>query len=647
MAPNYYTKVLHINPFMNYKNFLIILFFVGYNYTVAQSKKDILFTVADQPIYSDEFVRVFNKNRDIVADENKKSVEDYLDLYINYKLKLKQAYDLKYDTISSFKKELNSYREQLIIPFLTDSKITEALVQEAFDRSKLEINASHILVGVPQKASPADALKAYTKIIEARMEVVNGKPFEEVAKKYSEDPSAQKNGGNLGYFTVFNMVYDFENAAYTTPIDEVSMPFRTQFGYHIVKVNDKRVSKGEVEVAHIMIKENSTDSLYAKTKIEEVYAKVKQGSPFHFLANLHSDDKTSALNGGALPKFNANRMVKSFSDVAFSLENVDDISKPFKTNFGWHIVKLLKKHPITDLESRRNELMRNIEKNERSKRAGKSVVSKLMQSYTIDENNELKTFFIKNDTIQLNANLERPIFTINGAKTNASELIEFSEGRNNNQKDIYTSFLEVKVLDYFKANLEKTDAEFAFTMQEYKDGLLLFELLQDKVWKKAENDTVALIAYFNKNADKYNLKKRGDVILASCSKKEKAVLVKKMLEANKSIEEIKAAVNEDPIIHVLFTKGILEENHKKFPKDFVLQDKGVSRVFEEGSQNYSIVKTIHVLPSEPMEFKKARGLVINDFQDQLEKDWIANLKSQYPVEVNKKTLKRIIKESQN
>ncbi|MCL4126842.1 UNVERIFIED_CONTAM: hypothetical protein GTU68_011085 [Idotea baltica] len=478
------------------------------------------------------------------------------------------------------------------------------------------------------------------------MEVINGQAFEDVAKKYSEDPSAQKNGGNLGYFTAFNMVYDFENAAYSTDVDKVSMPFRTQFGYHIVKVNDKKASKGEVEVAHIMIKENANDTLYAKTKIEEVYAKANQGTPFHFLANLHSDDKTSALNGGALPKFNANRMIKSFSDVSFSLKNVDDISKPFKTNYGWHIVKLLKKHPITDLESRREELVQKIEKNERSKRAGKSVVTKLINSYTIDKDMELQQLFFKNDTIQLNKKINSPIFTINGDKTNVSDLIEYSKGRNNNQKDIYNSFLELKVLDYFKANLEKTDAEFALTMQEYKDGLLLFELLQDKVWKKAENDSVALKSYFNKNSDKYVLKKRGDVILASCTQKDKAELVKQMLESEKSLEDIKAAVNEDPIIHVIFTKGILEENHKKFPKNFKLGVLGVSNVFEEVSNSFLIVKTLNILPSEPMEFKKARGLVINDFQEQLEKDWIVDLKKKYPVKVNKKALKRIVKQIQ-
>lgn len=632
---------------MNFKNLLMCLFFVNFICIGAQTKKDILFTVADQPVYKDEFVRVFNKNRDIVAEEHKKTIAEYLELYINYKLKLKQAYDLKYDTISSFKDELNSYREQLIVPFLTDSKITEALVQEAYNRSKWEINANHILVGLPAKALPSDTLKAYKKISEARMKVLNGLLFEEVAKQYSEDPSAIQNGGNLGYFTVFDMVYDFENAAYNTEIGRISMPFRTQFGYHIVKVNDKRESKGEVEVAHIMIKENPTDSLYAKTKVEEVYAKVIQGSPFHFMANLHSDDKTSALNGGALPKFNAHRMIKPFSDVAFSLKEVGDISKPFKTNYGWHIVKLLKKHPIGDMVSRRTELVQKIEKNERSKRAGKSVVKKLMNNYTIDTDERLKNIFLKNDIAQINKNLDNIIFTINGNKTNLSDLVEYGKGKNKNQTAVFNTFLELKVLEYFKANLEKTDNDFAITMQEYKDGLMLFELLQDKVWKKAETDTVALKTYFAKNSANYIMKKRGDVVIASCTQKEKAEIVRKMLEDGKNLEEIKDAVNENPIIHVIFTKGVLEENHKKFPKEFSLSNVGISKVFEENNNNFVVVKTKKILPPEPMEFNKARGMVINDYQEQLEKDWISDLKNQYPVKVNKKVFKKISKENQD
>jgi len=629
---------------MNFKNLICILFLASSIYTQAQSKKNILFTVVDDPVYIDEFNQVFNKNRDIVTEENKKSIEEYLELYINYKLKLKQAYELKYDTVSAYKKELNNYREQLIIPYLTDSKITEALVKEAYDRMKIEINANHILVSVPQKASPKDTLKAYQKIIEARMKIVNGAPFEQIAKEYSDDPSAQKNGGNLGYFTVFDMVYPFENAAYQTKINEVSKPFKTRFGYHIVKVNENRDSKGEIEVAHIMIKENAEDSLVAKTKIEELYAKLLQGDSFKFLAKMHSDDKNSAINEGAIPKFKHNRMIKSFADIAFSLKAENDISKPFKTRFGWHIVKLIKKHPIQGFDKMQEELVRKIEKNERSKAAGKSIVNKLLNEYDIAKDDKLAQLFLKNETDGIQQNLKKSIFTINGEKTSLSDLIDFSKTHsNNNVEETYNDLLEFKTLNYFKDNLEKTDANFAFTMQEYRDGLLLFDLLQDKVWNRAEKDTVALKDFFDKNTAKYSWKKRGEVIIASCTNNDKALLVKKHLEEGKDIEEIKRLVNEGPVIHVIFTKKTLEEGHKKLPDNFKLNNVGVSDVMTIDATNFVIVKIIKIINPEPKEFKKAKGMVINDFQEHLEKQWIKELRKQYPVKVNKRALKKVIK----
>ncbi|HBS12851.1 MAG TPA: peptidylprolyl isomerase [Flavobacteriaceae bacterium] len=632
---------------MNFKPLFIVLFLISIC-SQAQTKKNTLFTVVNTPVSIDEFNKVFNKNRDIVAEENKKSIEDYLELYINYKLKLKQAYELKYDTISVYKKELNSYREQLITPYLTDSKITDDLVKEAYDRMKIEVNASHILISLPPKASPQDTLKAYQKIIEARLKIINGSSFEEVAKAYSEDPSAQNNGGNLGYFSVFDMVYPFENVAFNTKEGEVSMPFKTKFGYHIVKVNKKRASKGEIEVAHIMIKDNVEDSLFAKTKIKELYTKVLQGDSFKFLAKMHSDDKNSAVNGGAIPKFKYNRMIKSFADVAFSLNETNKVSKPFKTQFGWHIVKLIKKHPIKAFDQMHDELTQKIEKNERAKIAGKSIVNKLMNKYTITKDNNLVQLFLKNEIDSTQQELKQPVFIINGAKTQLNALVDYSKTHGNtNSEVIVNDFLEIQILNYFKDNLEKTDADFAFTMQEYRDGLLLFDLLQDKVWNRAENDTIALKVFFDKNAQKYYWPKRGDVTIASCTKKDKALLVQKYLKNDISIDEIKRLVNEGPVIHVIFTKRILEEGDKKLPTNFKLNTVGVSNIIKIDTTNFVIIKTNKIMHPEPMEFKKAKGRVINDFQEYIEKQWIKELRQQYPVKINKRALKKVIKQNQN
>ena len=631
---------------MHFKNILFFIFLLGFAGLNAQQRKKVLFTVDKQPVYTDEFMKVFNKNRNIVSEENKKSIEEYLELYINYKLKLRQAYDLKYDTVSAYKKELAQYKEQLIAPYLKDNTITDKLVREAYERTKKEVNASHILIRLQPKATPKDTLKAYQKIMEARNKIIEGTPFETVAKQYSEDPSVQKNGGNLGYFSAFAMVYPFENAAYQTNVGEISQPFRTQFGYHIVKVNAVRDSKGEVEVAHIMIKNDKKDSLQAKTKIYELFAKLNQGMDFELLARQQSEDRSSAVNGGKLAKFNATRMIKSFADVAFSLKNENDISTPFQTRYGWHIVKLIKKYPIGDFNSVKDELTQKIEKSKRYKLAGTSIVKRLIKEYHITKNTELLQSYFNNDTAVISKNSATAIFSINGVTTALGELIKYGRQRpNKSTKDIFTDFFETKVLAYYKDNLEKTDPSFAFTLQEYKDGLLLFDLLQDKVWKRAEQDTLGLKAFFTKNQDKYFWKKRGDVIIASCTRKDKALLVKKYLEEGKEIDEIKKLVNDGPIIHVLFTRRVVEENHDKLPKGFVFDTVGVSDVIDDGN-GFTIVKTFQIMPPQPMLLSEAKGNVINDYQDYLDKQWIRELRQQYPVKVKKKVLKKLIKQNQ-
>ena len=258
------------------KKVLILLFLSVTVIVNAQNKKDrVLFTVDGEPVYTSEFLQVYNKNKDVVNKENKKDIEEYLGLFINYKLKLKQAYNLKLDTVPAYLKEFNKYKKQLIEPYLKDRKVTDKLVKEAYNRTKYEVKAKHILIIVKLNASPADTLKAYNKALEARKEILEGKKFEDVAKKYSQDPSAKENGGNLGYFSAFSMVYPFESAAYNTNVGEVSMPFRTRFGFHIVGVDDKRLSEGEIQVAHIMIKEKKEDSTYAKKQINDIYNKLK------------------------------------------------------------------------------------------------------------------------------------------------------------------------------------------------------------------------------------------------------------------------------------------------------------------------------------------------------------------------------------
>ena len=360
------------------KKLILILLITFVLPTNAQHKKDkVLLTIDDQPVYTSEFLRVYNKNKDVVSEENKKDITEYLDLFINYKLKLKDAKELKLDTVKSYLNEFNKYKKQLIEPYLKDRAVTDKLVKEAYNRLKKEVKASHILVLVKPNASPSDTLKAYNKVLKAREEILAGADFAKVAKKQSEDPSAKQNGGDLGYFSAFSMVYPFETAAFTTPVGQISMPFRTRFGYHIVKVYDVRDSKGEIKVAHIMIRDKKNDNAYAANQINDIYNKYKQGEKFELLAKKYSDDKSSAVKGGVIRRFSQGRMIQPFADISFALEKVGDVSKPFKTKFGWHIVKLIAKYPVASFDKMKDELTKKVEKGERSVLIGKSITSKL------------------------------------------------------------------------------------------------------------------------------------------------------------------------------------------------------------------------------------------------------------------------------
>lgn len=609
-----------------------------------QQSDEVLMTIENQPIFSSEFLRVYNKNKDVVSEENKKDIHEYLELFINYKLKLRDAKDLKLDTIQSYKKEFNKYKEQLLEPFLKDREVSDFLVKEAYERSKKEVKASHILVLVKPNAKPNDTLNAYNKVLDARNLILSGKAFEEVAKKYSEDPSVKDNGGNLGYFSAFGMVYPFENAAFNTKVGEVSMPFRTRYGFHILKVFDKRESKGEVKVAHIMIRDKKTDTTFAKKQIEDIYNKFSQGESFEKLAKKYSDDKASAAKGGVIRKFTQGKMIQPFADISFALENKGDVSKPFETKFGWHILKLIDRYPIGTFENLKESLTQKVEKGERSVLIGKSIANKLKTKYQPNFNTELynRTFNqnkINNDKNgHTNLIENNTILTIKDKKYTVSNLRTYLD---KNPSKNYNDFIDDKLIAYYKENLELENLEFAATLQEYRDGLLLFDLLQKKIWTKAEKDTIGLQNFFDKNVTKYVWKKRMEADIASSTKQEKADLVLKYMNQGKTVKEIKELVNEGATIHVLFNSGTYEIGSDKLPNNFIIQ-KG-AKIYKEDDANFTIVNTLKILESSPKELTDVKGKVISDYQDYLEKEWIKELRGRYTVNVNKKVFEQLVK----
>ena len=485
--------------------FLITLFLITAFSVFSQKDSDVLFFVDGAPISVLEFKNVYKKNLNLIQEKDKKSIQENLDLYIDFKLKLKEAYRLKLNETRSYLREIETYKNQLISPYLQDTAFLSKLVKDAYYRTKYKVNVSHVLVKVPSNAKPADTLKAYNKIQKARNEVLSGKDFHKIALAYSDDQSVKSNDGNLGFFTAFKMVYPFENTAYQTKIGQISKIFKTNFGYHFLKVNDLQLSEGEVEVAHLLIRDQSRRG---KFKIDSIYTSIQNGADFEKLVAQYSDDKSSVSKGGKLSKFGIGRMVKPFEEEVFKLKKEGSFSLPFKTQFGWHIIKLIKKHPVKSFKEMKNELTERVRTGGGARMSDMHVLKKLKSKNNIVTYNEAKEVFNLNDIRAAKKDtLQQTILTINDKKIKQERFLDFIINRRHKTIDLlFTDFLNDEILIYFKENLKYSHPEFAKTLKEYEEGLLVFDLLQQKVWEKSSKDTLGLKNYFYKNKSKYTFK---------------------------------------------------------------------------------------------------------------------------------------------
>ncbi len=492
----------------------VLVFFVSFS-VFSQKKDKVLLTIDATPIKVSEFKRVYEKNLGVIEDSMAKDIAKNLDLFINYKLKVREAYAMQLDTLPAYKREIEGYKNQLAAPYLQDDAFTKKLIADTYYRIKNELKASHILIKLPKNFEPKDTLEAYNKIVAARDKIVAGASFESVAREVSEDPSVKTNGGSLGYFGAFKMVFDFEDAAYNTKIGEVSQPFRTRFGYHIVKPEATRVSKGEIEIAHILV----TDStLKGKGVIDTVYQKLQQGAKFKDLAKQYSNDVNSKNKGGKLRRFGKGMMIKLYEEKGFALENKGDFTPPFKTRYGWHILQLIEKYPVQSFEEMKEEVAEKVKRTGRINLSDKVVLDRLKKQYAIVENEPAK-WILKSKKIQeipLDS-LQDVLLRINEKEIYQSDFVKFSKNRRGQNPAIYyTTYVDQQVLSYFKENLVHTSPEYSYTLQEYQEGLLLFELMQQKIWDKSAKDTLGLQNFFNERKSTYNAKElqeiRGKVI---------------------------------------------------------------------------------------------------------------------------------------
>lgn len=639
-----------------------------------------------ETVTSQEFLSVFMKNN--LSDEplTKQGLEEYMELFINYKLKVKEAEALGMDTISSFKNELAGYRDQLAKPYLNDQSVTEKLVKEAWERMQEDVRVSHILVSLPQDPSPKDTLEAWEKISEAYNKLMNGADFGEVAAKYSDDPYAKDipatemspgrkgNKGDLGYFTVFDMVYEFENAAYNTKVGEISPITRSVFGYHIVKVTDRQPAMGRALVAHVFIPHprtgQATDSVDVEKKINEIYEiYLTEDISFEDLAKEYSQDRNNAHSGGVLRWFNVHGLVPQFVERINDME-IGDVSEPVMSMYGWHIIRLLERERPRSFEGSAGNIRQRLSKDARAQLAKSYVIKKIKDDFGFKEwpknveriSKYIDTTIFNNKWEAEKSNILRdnkPLFRISKKRYSVADFGKWLQNRqtrtgsgdieffvNNRVKE----FTENSLLNYKENRLEELYPDFRNLMNEYRDGILLFDLMDKKVWSKAVIDTIGLEEFYEKHKNEYQWPERVDAAVFITKDMQHMIQAIMLVDWGLTPEEVLDSLRRDTAIDINAYSGIFQRN------DDILLDKinwyvGVTDIRPLPEEHplypgYYIIQMKEVLPPGPKELSEVRGIMISRYQEELEKNWLQYLHEKYRVEINNEALEALYKNNQ-
>jgi len=637
------------------KNYILLILLI---FNLSAYSQEVLLEIDNDKITLDEFSHIFNKNNEN-EEIDKAYLDEYVELFINFKLKVKEAKNLGFDTVPSFINELEGYRKQLSKPYLRDDNFNDELFDEALDRIQYDINANHILINIVDENND----EALNKIKDIRKQILNGNvSFEEAAVKFSDDKSALDNKGNLGYFTAFMMVYDFETAAYTTPIGEISQPVKTKYGYHILKVNEKRKAVGERKVAHIMFKTGKNAKpkkiQEAKDKIFETYELLKNGDRFAEVAERFSEDRSTAVKGGILPPFGVGKMVSEFETKSFELQNLGDFSEPFQTDFGWHIVMLLEDNPVIMNDDLYLKVKTGIERDSRSKLSAEFMAKKLKDQYKIKvykENfNSLRRAAVKDVKNSIwdgkNAlDLDNPLFKIESMTFYQNDFTDFilkNQKNNNNFDNLYLEFLDKSLFVFEETQLEKKYPEFKALLNEYKEGILLFDLTNKNVWKKAVDDSIGLADYFSQNIDKYKWEERISASVYSCIDLSTAKKVKNLLyklnRGNTDNQTILEKVNKESPLNLEISTKYFSRGENEYI-DNISWKKGISKDIKKDDGGYVLVNVMDVLPAGDMSLNDVKGKVISDYQKYLDDQWISQLRNKYKFSVNKELLYSLIK----
>jgi len=626
----------------------------------AQSKRNqqptVLFSVNRTPTFTDEFIYLYKKNhQNKPEDFTEAKINEYLTLFINFKLKVTEAKAFGMDTTSKFTKEFKTYREDLKKPYRAEPDALEKLTKEAYEHLTQEVRASHILINLKPDAFPADTLAAFNKIGDIKKRIAAGEDFEKLARELSEDPSAKYNGGDLGYFTAMQMVYPFEEAAYKTDKGEITNIVRTRFGYHLIKVVDKKPARGEVEVSHILLRTGTPNDVKIKNKAFEIFDQLKAGRAWDELCKENSEDSNTKDSGGKLRAFGVGALasVPEFENTAFAMQKPGDLSDPFQSSIGWHIVRLEKKIPLPPYSELAESLKRKVARDERLQISQQAMAAKRRKDFGFVEVPETKKTILSLADSSLTkgkwsyrgqaALLTQKLFSIQNSVVTVAQFISFLKTNQASSTmipaaymdQLYNYFVEETITSAEEEKLKIEKPEYKNLLTEYREGILFFEIMEKEIWNKASEDTLGQLNYYERNATKYQGGNRVEARIFSATDKE-------------LIEDFKKKVAKGDTLK--------EADLKKFKsvQPFRNYEKGESKVIDkvtwaaglqetELDKNFYLVEIARLVAPGTKTFREARASVISDYQVELEKKWLDSLRKKYPVEIHKKRKKIVIK----
>lgn len=640
--------------------FILVL---AFNFAAqAQMEKDpVLFTVNGEDVRVSEFQYIYEKTNGDKADYSIKSVNEYLDLYKKFKLKVARAKEMKLDTIPSLIKELEGYQRQLADSYLLDKEVTEKLTQEVYNRSLQDVEVSHILVSV----NPKDTMNAYKKIMAAKGALAQGMPFEEVVAQYSEDRSAKRNKGYVGFVTAPfpNGLYVLENIAYDKTLGDYHGPVRSDAGYHIVKVGSRRPARGEMEAAHIWVKKASDDDEKAQTKIEEAYSKLSSGMKFEDAAKFYSDDNKTNQKGGYIGFFGISKYDINFENTVFELED-GTYSKPFESASGWHIVKRISRKGPQEYNLVKPKLQATIKKDNRFMIAKDRMVEKIKKENNFQVNQEtldayegtLDQNFLTYKWKPTTIGQDNVLFTFNGDY--GVTIKDFNDYLKKNSRDrirmgknteisyaidvLFSAFSNDQSLKYEELMLATKYPEFRSLMREYSEGILLFEATKMEVWDLASQDTAGLVEFHKTIADRYQWRERAVASIYTLNSMDEKLMAKVVKYASKkSSDKVLAKFNKKEEILSHITKTF-EREGARIVRGMDWEVGATTSVeINEYDKTQSFLKFEELQPKVNKTLDEARGYIISDYQDHLQKEWIEGLEGKYEIIVNNDVLKSL------